>query len=445
MEAALVGDGAATIRAVSTDTRADIQESLFFALKGEHADGHRYVPQAFALGARAAVVEQPIPDAAGAQIVVPDTLTALGRFAAFYRRQFTLPLVGITGSVGKTSTKELVAHVLRAHYQVLANALNYNNEIGVPKTVFQLDDLHTAAVLEMGMRGLGQIAELAAIARPNFGVITNIGLSHIELLGTQENIARAKGELFAALPPDGVAFLLAEEPYAPFLRSLAPCRVVTFGTAADADFRVTDARFLADGTSRFAVNGQPMIMRVPGVHHLLNAAAAAAVAAELRIPLDLVAEQVASFTAPAMRMERRELAQGITLLDDAYNAAPDSMRSALTTLARLSEGRRTVAILGDMRELGDHSAAAHRAVGERVGEEGIAVLVVVGETASRDLAAGAEAALPAQDIHRFPTTEAAAAAVPSLLQPNDLVLVKGSRAMEMEKITARLTDQDCHE
>ena len=208
-------EGAAerVVRGICTDTRNDAQDTLFFALKGETSDGHQYVEKAFEKGAMAAIVSEVQSNIDGIQIVVPDTVIALGDLAQAYRLQFDIPVVGITGSVGKTSTKEMTAAVLRTKYNVLANEKNYNNEIGVPLTLFRLEKTHEVAVIEMGMRGLGEIDRLAEIAAPTIGVITNIGYAHIERLGSQEKIAEAKSELLARLPSDGVAILPAEDKF----------------------------------------------------------------------------------------------------------------------------------------------------------------------------------------------------------------------------------------
>ena len=426
-----------TVRGICTDTRQASDGSLFFALRGENSDGHAYVAQAFEGGCVGAVVEREIDGAAGPQLVVPDALQALGHVARHYREKFSIPVIGITGSVGKTSTKVMVACALRANLDVLASEKNFNNEIGVPLTLFNLAPHHQAAIIEMGMRGPGQIADLCAIARATVGLITNVGITHIELLGSRESIFRAKGELIDSLPEDGLAILPSDDDFAADLRRMAANhRVITFGVRNQADFRATDIAFSPDGASRFNVNGVPFEVRVPGVHHVVNACAACAVAGELGITLTEVAAQLATFRPPAMRMETRELGDGITLLNDAYNAAPDSMRAALETLAMMSGGRRTVAILGDMRELGDWSEPAHRFVGETAAAHRIDLILTIGE-AARWIAASTADGSPSIVVS-FPDTEMAAREVASLVRPDDIVLVKGSRAMEMERIVEAL-------
>lgn len=439
MSAGATATTEAPFTGICTDTRHGALGALFFALPGENADGHEYVARAFEAGALAAVVNYALPEVTGPQLVVADTLIALGDLARHYRRRFTLPVIGVTGSVGKTSTKEMISSALRGRFNTLANEKNFNNEIGVPLTLFALDSSHRAAVVEMGMRGRGEIARLAEIAEPTFGVITNIGLSHIERLGSRDEIALAKRELFEALPAGGTAVFCADDDYAAFLDDYARenAQAVTFGLQAEADFRAANVTFAPDGGSRFTVNGQPFVLHAPGVHHIANAACACAVAASLGIPLEEVAAQLETFRSPAMRMEAVELSNGVLLLNDAYNAAPDSMHAALQTLTLLAGGRRTVAILGDMKELGDYSSEAHQFVGDLAAQQDVDLLVTVGE-AAQEIADTALSTLGEERIFNFPDTDTAAQKVGMLLQLHDVVLVKGSRAMEMERIVRAL-------
>jgi UDP-N-acetylmuramoyl-tripeptide--D-alanyl-D-alanine ligase len=330
----------------------------------------------------------------------------------------------------------MIACALGARFKVLAGEKNFNNEIGVPKTLFGLSPEHQAVVIEMAMRGAGQIAWLAEISRPQIGVITNIGISHIELLGSRDNIAAAKAELLDALPEEGLAVLNSDDDYCDFLRSRCHCPIVTYGVKNDAGFRAVEARFSDEG-SRFHINGVEFRIGAPGVHHVINACAASATASHMGIPLDEVSAKLEDFRAPSMRMESITRADGTTILNDAYNAAPDSMRAALETLQILAGGRRTVAVLGDMRELGDHSTESHRYVGETAGSAGIDLLITVGEAAA-GIADGAMERLGPSKIERFADTVTAASQVPSMIRPGDLILVKGSRAMEMEKIVRAL-------
>jgi UDP-N-acetylmuramoyl-tripeptide--D-alanyl-D-alanine ligase len=426
------------IISISTDTRRGARGALFFALRGENADGHWYVAQAFQQGAVGAVVEREIVGAGAPQLVVSDTLWAFGALARWYRRRFDIPVVGVTGSVGKTSTKEMIACALRARNFTLASEQNFNNEIGVPHTLFALECAHQAVVLEMAMRGVGQIARLAEIARPTVGVITNIGLSHIELLGSRQAIASAKAELLESLPAGGTAILPADDEHFAFLRDRCPCAIISFGITKAADFRATDITFSDEGAPRFRVNGVAFALRAAGVHHVINATAACATAVALGVSLEEVAAQLETYHAPPMRMEVLTTFDDVTVLNDTYNAAPDSMRAALETLDLLAStrGRRAVAVLGDMKELGDFSREAHRYVGEIARGSHIDLLVAVGKEAEE-----IGHAFGGKNIRVFPDTDSAIEELNHLVQRGDIVLVKGSRAMGMERLVEAIQNR----
>ena len=448
LNAPIVADSAVALHGVvsgvSIDTRTIQPGDLFFALKGEHSDGHEYVRTAFEKGAIAAVVSDTVVDAGGRQIRVPDTLRAFGDLAGAYRRQFNIPVVGVTGSVGKTSTKEMIAAVLRTRYNTLANEKNFNNEIGVPLTLFQLDKSHEAAVIEMGMRGLGEIDRLAEIAAPTIGLITNIGYSHIERLGSQENILRAKAELYQRLPQDGVAIVPADSEFYRGLLKRVPAGVrrITFSVINEvfSDFRLIDAllneyHVVADGKDF------KMTMQSIGAHVIANALAALAVASVLNINLAEAILTLEAWQGAAGRMTVRWGRGDVDILDDCYNAGPESMEAALMTLRNFPAKRR-VAVLGDMRELGDFAAEAHTRIGRIAAESNLQMLITVGDLA-RGIAASAIATglITAGQTHHFDTSEAAAEQIERLTAPLNAVLVKGSRAMQMEKIVAELTGE----
>jgi UDP-N-acetylmuramoyl-tripeptide--D-alanyl-D-alanine ligase len=447
MSAQVVGPAEARIDGVSTDTRALRPGSLFFALQGESQDGHKYVPAAFNAGASAAVVTREL-DVEGPLLVVPDTIEALGALARSYRRKFDIPVIGVTGSVGKTSTKEMIGAVLGTTLRTLANEKNFNNEIGVPLTLFCLRSSHQAAVIEMGMRGAGQIDALARIAQPSIGVITRIGLAHIELLGSQRSIAAAKGELLVRLPRDGVAVLPAEDPFLPELLARVPdgVHVIRFGAASGADVQVSSIGTLPDGrmdaVARSGGHETEFTLRAIGTHHMYNAAAAIAVGQALGIPLELCVEALARWEGAAGRMSLVAGINGVVVLDDCYNAGPESMEAALRTLAHLG-GESTVAVLGDMRELGDHALESHQCIGRLVIDLGVSRLVTIGEQA-REIAAEAvryavASSRPVPFVRCFADSRVGAGPILRLLKPGEKVLVKGSRAMGMEYIVAALT------
>ncbi len=413
---------------VSTDTRTLAPGALFVALQSDKVDGHDFIPQALAAGAAGLVVSRDIAAPGGVPVLrVPDTLVAYGQIARAWREKHSLPVIGVTGSVGKTTLKEMLAAALSPLGPVLKTAASQNNESGVPKALLQLNETHRAAVIEMGMRGAGQIAYLCEVARPTVGILTVIGDNHAELLGSRDAIADAKGELLAALPAEGLAVLNADDPYLPRLRARTTARVVTYGVASKADYRAESA-CRAESGWRFTVQGVPVEIASPARHDVSNALAALAVAAELGVPLADAARAVADYAPPPMRMQVVPTGWGGTVLNDAYNAAPASVRSALQTLA--AHGGRRIAFLGDMRELGELSEAAHRELGTHTA--GLDALYTVGPLAA--LVPGAAA--------RFGDSDEAAQFVRKQFTPQagDVVLVKGSRAMAMERVADALLE-----
>ena len=439
-----------TIVRVCTDSRAVAPGDLFFALRGERFDGSDFVPDALARGAVAAVVRHDwkSPAPVGPLIRVADPQEALGALAAFHRAQRPdLRVVGITGSVGKTTTKDFCAAALAASLPVHANPGSYNAEIGLPLTLLEVRRDHQAVVLEMAMRGREQIRYLARIARPQVGVITNIGLSHLELLGSQEAIAAAKRELIEELPPDGTAILNADDPFFSFLREPAP-RVVRFGLDREADVRgrvidpggASGARFVWTAPA-YDVDEQTVTLPLPGRHNVQNALAAIATALVLGVPAAAIGPALEAARISAMRMEVVRTAAGYTVLNDAYNASsPSAMLAALAVLMGPGFAGRRIAVLGNMLELGPAAAAAHREVGEAVARRGPALLVTVGDLA-RGIAESARAAgMPADAVVACADNESALALLRERLRPGDVVLVKGSRGMHMETLVRGLVD-----
>ncbi|HVF11016.1 MAG TPA: UDP-N-acetylmuramoyl-tripeptide--D-alanyl-D-alanine ligase [Abditibacteriaceae bacterium] len=433
---------------VLTDTRAVQPGVLFVALPGERFDGHDFLAHAAAAGASAAVIANTKKSAEApgdlALVAVDDTLKALGDLARVHRRRFDIPVVGVTGSYGKTTTRALIAAALSGNFNMLASSGNFNNEIGVPQTLLQLDETHGAAVIEMGMRGPGQIEYLAQIAQPTIGVITNIGPQHIELLGSVENIAAAKAELLSALPPDGLAVLPADDEHLDFLRSRAPCPVVTFGTSPKADYRVRNIVTGPDGNISYLLDmanpcGWGLSLPLPGAHNAVNAAAAIALIggaySVLGISLENAVVKLSKVEVPGARM-RIVKAHGLTIIDDCYNAGPDSMRAALATLRDFPGAGRRIAILGAMKELGDWADAEHRKIGELANTCAEAVLGVGVET---------RALLEAIDSRMYTEWCAdAAGAVEcarALVREGDVVLVKGSRSVGLEAVVSALAIQ----
>jgi len=422
---------------VSIDTRTLAAGELFVALQAER-DGHDFVSRAFALGAGAALVSREIA-AEGPRIVVTDTLQALGAIAAAHRSALDLKVIAITGSVGKTTVKDMLAAILEQGWRTLKSRGNYNTEIGVPLTLLELEASHQAAVVEMAMRGRGQIAYLARMARPQVGVVTKIGLSHLELLGSRDAIAESKAELVEALPADGAAVLNADDEYFEVLAARSAAPVVSFGASDNADVRVSNVGVTADGRLQVRLTGRLLEAEITcgatGRHHALNIAAAAAAAISAGALREWVATGLAAYATGEMRGRVVEAPGGYTVVDDSYNAAPDSMRAALDLLADLP-GNRKWAVLGDMKELGDASIDAHHEVGRSVAEAGLTGLVTVGEL-SHHIAEGAREAGLAE-VKEATDNATAAELIAPRLATGDVVLVKGSRAMQMEEIVAAL-------
>ncbi len=452
------------VRQTCIDSRQATAESLFVALKGERTDGHAYVANAFSAGASLALVERPIagyamldatrqsapePLSPPLTVLVPNTLAALQRIAHGRRAaRPDLRVAAVTGSVGKTTTKEIVAAVLARRYRVLKSAGNLNNEIGLPLTLLSLEAEHQCAVLEMGMYDLGEIAALCRIAEPQIGVVTNVGPTHLERLGTIERIAQAKAELAQSLPDDGVAVLNGDDARVRAMQRQTRARVVTYGLFDDntvyADDIVAEGLDGAHFTARvnlsagFAVEAvsPPLRLRMLGQHAIWAALPAIAVGLVEGLSWDEIARGLWEAGQGLRLMPKRGLG-GVVLLDDCYNASPASNAAALDVLAQLPG--RHVAVLGDMYELGAMEAEGHRQVG-RACAKAADVLVTVGERA-RLIAEGArEGGLAAGVIHSVADNASAIALLRELCAPGDAVLIKGSRGMAMEAIVNALEE-----
>lgn len=440
------GDPEATLRGVSIDTRTLRGGELFVAIRGERHDAHGFLSQALAAGVAGLLVERdaalPADVAAGLPVIeAGDTTRALGALAAGHRAGFTGPLVAITGSNGKTSTKEMCAAILAAAGPCLKSRGNWNNQFGLPLALLEREPEHRFVVVEIGMNHRGEIAPLAAIARPSVGVITNVGTAHIEHLGSAEAIAEEKGELVAALDADGVAVLNADDPRVRALATRTRARVVGFGLGRGADFRAESVR--AEGAGyrfRLVTPDASAEVFVPGLGEFTvsNALAAAAAARAAGVRLEHVVAGLARHRPAPGRLERVALPNGAVLIDDTYNANPQSLEAALRALAGRKGSARGLVVLGDMGELGEAAAEAHRAAGRLVAELGLDELLVLGERA-RDVAQGAtQAGLDATRVHESRDQEEAARELRKRLRPGDWVLVKGSRAARMERVVAAL-------
>ena len=434
--------GELPLTSVSTDTRTLQPGALFVALKGENFDGHDYLVQAIGKGAAAILANHEAASLVPV-LVAKDTTVALGDLALAVRHKFTGPVIGITGSVGKTTTKELTATLLETMFSVAKSGANFNNEIGVPQTIFSASETATAWILEMGMRGAGQIAALARIAQPTVGIITGIGLSHIELLGSRQAIANAKSELFEALPQDGISIFPATDDFAQTLANRARGRTLTVALDAKADVQATEISRQENGW-RFTINSpwgtQKAFLPSAGRFNIQNALLAVAAGGALGVPLDALAKALLRFTPPAMRLETLTATCGATVIADCYNAAPDSMVGALQTLAETpvrGKGKR-IAVLGEMKELGKFAQEAHKMVGRVAAKLKLDMLVLVGQETTHLSAAAINEGFDRNNVFYFDQTDKAAEAIAFIAQDGDVILAKGSRAMALERVVKAL-------
>ncbi len=422
----------ATLADVCTDTRKIQPGSLFVCLRGERFDGHSFASQAAQLGAAALLVDHPV-DADVPQLVVTDTGKALLQLAGWYRRRFQLPVVGLTGSVGKTTTKEFIALVLGAKYNTLKTQGNLNNEIGVPQMLFRLEDSHTAAVIEMGMNHFGEISRLTRAVAPTVGLITNIGVSHIENLGSRAGILQAKLEILEGMAPDAPLIVNMDNDMLRTVK-LGHRPLLTFAIDdQSADFTATDIAEQGS-TTTFTVHHsaftQPVTIPTVGIHNVYNALAAMAVGYVTGVDPAAAASALANYVPAGMRQNLVQVG-GVQVIEDCYNASPDSMRAALQTLGKLPV-RRRYAVLGAMLELGDYAKEAHTQVGKMAAENGIDGVLAYGADAAYIVEAAKQAGL--ENARLFDTKEALAQSLAQQVQPGDGVLFKGSRGMHLEDV-----------
>jgi UDP-N-acetylmuramoyl-tripeptide--D-alanyl-D-alanine ligase len=420
---------------------------LFVALAGGHFDGHQFLPEVARKGAAGVMIKRgrkPPEEPSCAVIVVEDTRKALGRLAAEYRKDFSLPIVAVAGSNGKTTTKELIASVLRQKLNTLWSDASFNNDIGVPVTLLRLEQAHQAAVMEVGTNHPGELAPLVQMIQPRYGVITNIGREHLEFFGDVAGVAEEEGRLAELLPAEGKLFLNGDDNWTPRVAPRTAAAVVRVGTARTNDWRASEIRPDKTGVTfqvrapdrRF--NGEYRV-NLLGRHQVLNALFAVAVGGELGLGRAEIERGLAGCRPPRMRLQLWEL-NGVRVLDDAYNANVDSMLAALQTLQEMPCQGRRVAVLGDMAELGPHSEAAHEEVGRLAAQLGVGQLFAVGTMAS--VLARAARAAGLNRVLEFQNVETAAAAVKQFIKPGDVLLLKASRAARLERIAELLRTGD---
>lgn len=430
---------AVVIDDVSTDSRKVSKNTLFVPLKGEKTDGHDYLEQVEASGGGCVFCARPALHVENiACIYVDDALQALQKLANQVRLLYNIPVIAITGSNGKTTTKEIIYAALSEKYNVLKNEGNFNNEIGLPLTLLRLTPQHECAIVEMGMRGLGQIEELCAIAKPTIGVVTNVGETHIELLHSVENIARAKGELPRFLRAGQLAVLNADDVNVSAMTAVTAADVVTYGFSESAAVRAENTAATIEGvTFDAAISALRFKVFLPavGTHNVHNALAAIAVAWNLGLSTEEITAGLKKYKPAGMRMLLKKV-KGVSVIEDCYNASPLSMNAALDTLT-LFEGRK-IAVLADMLELGEHSVRLHREIGVKVARSGVSALVTYGECAEHIAAAARENGMAR--VMAFHSHDDVRSFLRGYLRADDVLLVKGSRGMQLEKVLSAVEE-----
>ncbi|MEW6348218.1 MAG: UDP-N-acetylmuramoyl-tripeptide--D-alanyl-D-alanine ligase [Thermodesulfobacteriota bacterium] len=441
------GEPSATFHGVCTDSREVRENDLFVPLKGTSFDGHDFLIPALEAGARGSLFDRdahrvsPLKLHSHVLIQVQDTLLALSDLASTHRRLYTFPLIAVTGSSGKTTVKEMIATVLGRSHRPLVSEGNYNNLIGLPMTLLNLSPQHTAAVVEAGINVMGEMDILARTAAPDVAVITSIGPVHLEGLGSVENVAREKFGLVRALPPLGIAVIPAAHAHLGPLICESPCKAIFFGVESG-DFRAQDVQLgeqtaftmiYPEGTCR-------MTLQVPGIHNVANALAAAAACRAVGVPVEQIAAALEGFSAPRWRMETVPLGPGRVLIKDCYNANPDSMAAALEVLAGTRGSGRTLAILADMRELGEHAQKLHQDLGRQAADLGIDAVVFVGAYRESFARGFLDAGVSAERLITAEDKDTAWEAISQSVSEYSAVLVKGSRFTRMEVIADRIVE-----
>nr|PZN60631.1 MAG: hypothetical protein DIU62_14365 [Pseudomonadota bacterium] len=425
---------------VNNDTRTLKPGQVYLALRGPRFDGNDFLEAAAEAGAVAAIIDRPNEAPPLPVIEVDDGQAALTRAARGWRAQFAGPVVGVAGSNGKTTTKEMTAAILSRRGECLATRGNLNNHIGVPLTLLRLTGREASAVIEIGANAPGEVTALVDVARPTIGLITNAGAEHLEGFGDLDGVARAEGEMVAGLPEDGVAVINADDPYAPMWRGMTRARVVTFGLDSPADFSahgvresLTDQGFVTSFTLRSPLGQVPVTLNLGGRHNVRNALCAAAAATAAGAGLEDVAAGLAAMQPVGGRLRPLRTRHGARLIDDSYNANPSSMQAGIDVLVSLPG--EPWFVMGDMGELGGHAESSHVQVGAHARERGVKRLFATGPLSTRAVEAFGSGA------HWYPDTDALARAVDAELHPGVTLLVKGSRSNRLERVVAHLTGE----
>ena len=442
----LTGDGDTRVSGVAIDTRRLEHGDLFVALPGERTDGHAFLSEAVRSGATALLVRRgtSLPDGA-ASIIVDEPLDALSRLAASARAHLSATVVAITGSSGKTITKDLTAGVAGVRFRTVASEASFNNEIGVPLTILEAGDDTEVLVLEVGARGVGHIASLMPTIRPDVSCVLNVGVAHIGMFGSAEAIASAKGELVEGLGPDGIAVLNADDAAVSAMASRTDAKVIRFGLSGDADVGASDVSMDDDARATFALTTPDgtasTTLGIPGEHIVSDALAAAAVGVALGMDVASIAAGLSATSAPAWRMQTIDAMGGFRVLNDAYNSNPASLAAGLKTLVAMARGRRTWAVLGVMAELGDHAVAEHDRMGRLMVRLGVGRLVAVGEETRPLYEAARMEGMTVEEAAIVADADEALRVVFAGVEPGDVVLVKASRAAGLERVALALAGE----
>ena len=433
------------VRGICTDTRKIKKGELYLAIKGNNFDGHDFVVEAVNKGASGVIICQaqlkpqvfsrssnPDPTI----ITVVDTVVALANLANYYRKKFSIPMIAITGSNGKTTTKEMLSHILESKYDVLKNEGTENNHIGVPLTLFKLNRKHKAAVIEMGMNHLGEIRSLTQIALPNIGIITNIGPSHLQFLKNLKTVLQAKCELLENFNRKNLAILNSDDGLLAQAGNFSAQRIL-FGIYNSCDFTASRICYKKDGSKFFLNNRYEFELSVPGQHNIYNALASIAVARKLGLSYGQIKKALKTFKSPEKRLKIRKLGN-IHLIDDCYNSNPISMRCAIQTLTDYALNRRKIVVSGDMLELGRFGQKFHKDIGRLIANSKIDHLITVGSLSKNISRAARKEGMSRLQVAHYDCNRQAAYRLKDIIQPRDVVLIKGSRAMKMEEIINHL-------
>ncbi len=430
------GDQNFSIKGISINSRSIKKGDLFIAIKGDNFDGHKFIGNAIKNGASGIVLSSLFSDTQNSVSViikVGDTLKALQDLAKYYRGKFNIPIVGITGSNGKTTVKDMTESILSRKLKITGTIKNYNNQIGVPLMTFRLSKDTRAGIFEVGISSYEEMENLGEIVCPDIAVITNINIAHMQYFKTVKNLVNAKAKLLEFVPKEGVAILNADDKYFSFLKAAAKCRVISFGIKNKADVMAENIDLLPTST-KFLLNGAVKItLPIPGIHNVYNALAAASVSLQFSEDLNLVRDGLEDFKSPEMRMQIIKT-KNLTIINDAYNANPASTRAALEVLRNINAKGRKVFIFADMFELGNCKASEHNKIGKLVSESQIDVFITVGELAGLSAATAKESGFDGNNIFSFKNAEEIREKLLSILESNDTLLLKGSRAMHLENI-----------